>query len=139
MNAASSQLNESWPVSLQIRDSAREPTKATLEIEAIPFARRLGRGAVRLLGAWVLAVGCVLVPLLHFVLVPGFLIAGPVLAWLAVRQTVVVKSTSIGCPKCGQDAPIEEGTTGWPAGLRCGSCGTTFSARSEPTPSKGLS
>lgn len=131
-------MTESWPVALQIRDSAREPTRAMLEIEVIPFAKRLGRAAVRLLGAWVLAVGCVLVPLLHFVLVPGFLLAGPVLAWLAVRESVVVKSTSIACPKCGKDAPIETGTTGWPAGMRCGSCGTTFSARSDPTPSQGL-
>jgi hypothetical protein len=129
-------MSEPCPVALQIRDSARAPTKATLEIEAIPFGRRLGRGAVRLLFAWVIGVFCVLVPLLHFVLVPGFLIAGPVLAWLAVRATVEVKSASVTCPKCAKEAPIEAGSTGWPVRLRCVACGTTFSARSDPTASR---
>lgn len=133
-------MSEVFPVALQIRDSAREPTAATLQLEPIPFPNRLGRGAVRLLGAWALAVACVFIPLLHFVLVPGFFLVGPVLAWLAwlaVRQTVRVTSASITCPKCGKDAPIEAGTTGWPVSMRCASCGTTFSARSEHSPSKG--
>lgn len=130
-------MSEAFPVALQIRDSAREPTAATLELETIPFPKRLGRAAVRLLAAWALAVGCVFIPLLHFVLVPGFLLAGPVLAWLAVRQTVRVISASITCPKCGKDAPIEAGTTGWPVSMRCAICGTTFSARSEHPPLKG--
>lgn len=123
--------NSPWPVSLQIRDSAREPTPAVLELEPIPVATRVGRAAVRLVGAWVLAVACVLVPLLHFVLVPGFFLAGPVLAWLAFRETVVVKSERITCPKCGQETPIEPGSKGWPVGLRCTPCGTTFSARAQ--------
>ena len=130
-------MSEALPVVLQIRDSAREPTAATLELEDIPFAKRLGRGAVRLLGAWAVAVACVFIPLLHFVLVPGFFLAGPVLAWLAVRASVRVTSASITCPKCGKDAPIEAGTTGWPVSMRCSSCGTTFSARSALPVSKG--
>jgi hypothetical protein len=132
-------MSEACPVALQIRDSAREPTPATLELEPIPFASRLGRGAVRLLAAWALAVGCVFIPLLHFVLVPGFFLAGPVLAWLAVRKTVRVTSASVTCPKCRKDSAIEAGTTGWPVSMRCVSCGTTFSARSEHPRSKGTS
>lgn len=124
-------MSESCPVSLQIRDSAREPTPASLEIESLPFSNRLGRAAVRLLLAWGLALPCVLVPLLHFVLVPGLLLLGPVLAWLTFRQTVRVKSERINCPKCGVETDIEPGTTGWPVSLRCGPCGTTFSARRE--------
>lgn len=113
---------------LSIRDSSREPTSALLEIEPLSPQSRLGRGVVRLVVCWGLAVACILVPLLHFVLVPGFFIAGPVLAWLAARDTVVVKSARITCPKCGKETGIEPGTTGWPVPLRCSLCSTTFSA-----------
>lgn len=116
------------PVALQIRDSARAPTPATLKVEVLSPGARLQRVGVRLGVAWGLAVFSVLIPLLHFVLVPGFFLAGPALAFLAGRATVRVLSPSVTCPKCGQRAPIEPNTTGWPAGLRCIACGTTFSA-----------
>jgi hypothetical protein len=116
-------------VALQIRDSAREPLVSELEISTIPAGTRAMRAATRWVGLWVLAVGSILVPLLHFVLVPGFFIAGPLLAMLAFRETVVVTSTQVTCPKCGKQSGIETGTTGWPAGLRCTHCSTTFSAK----------
>ena len=115
-------------VLLRIRDSAREPVAATLQVEALTAGARFGRGVVRLVVCWVLAVACVLVPLLHFVLVPGLFILGPVLAWLATRATVQVKSERIGCPRCEKETGIEPGTTGWPVSLRCSLCSTTFSA-----------
>src|SRR3990167_3111214 len=98
-------------VTLQIRDSAREPLPALLEVESIPMPSRVGRGVMVLLGVWALAVACVFVPLLHFVLVPGFLVAGPVLAWFTARATVLVKSTQIECPRCGKQTSIEPRTT----------------------------
>ena len=115
-------------VLLRIRDSAREPVGATLQVEPLPAGSRLGRGVVRLVVCWVLAVAFVLVPLLHFVLVPGLFILGPVLAWLATRATVRVRSERIDCPKCGKETGIEAGTTGWPVSLRCCFCSTTFLA-----------
>ena len=119
-------------VLLRIRDSAREPVAATLHVEPLSPRARLGRGVVRLMVCWVLAVGCVLVPLLHFVLVPGLILLGPVLAWLATRATVEVKSERIRCPRCEQETGVEPGSTGWPVSLRCSLCSTTFSA--TPTP-----
>lgn len=121
-------MAEPVAVSLQIRDSSRAPTPATLEVEVLSPGARLQRAGVRLLVAWGLALFSVFIPLLHFVLVPGFFLAGPVLAFLAGRATVRVVSVSVACPKCTQGAPIEPHTTGWPAGLRCVACGTTFCA-----------
>jgi hypothetical protein len=116
------------PVLIRIRDSAREPVTSALEVENIPFPSRVLTGVGVLLGCWALAVATIFVPLLHFVLVPGFFFAGPVLGWLAAKNTVVVKSTVITCPKCGKETGIEPRSKGWPVGLRCSHCSTTFSA-----------
>lgn len=122
-------MSAGQPVTIHIRDSARQPVEALLEVDEIPMPRRVGRAVMVLLGVWALAVACILVPLLHFVLVPGFFVAAPVLAWLTARATVLVKSTQITCPKCGKQTSIEPRTTGWPAGMRCAHCSTTFFAR----------
>ncbi len=116
------------PVTLQIRDSARPPTTAELTLEPLSLRQRLGRALTRVGVCWAVAVPCVLVPLLHFVLVPGLVLLGPLLGALAFRATVVVTSERVKCPKCEQDTPIEPGTTGWPVGLRCAHCSTTFRA-----------
>lgn len=116
------------PVALRIRDSLREPTHAELAVEDIPMPKRVMKAAIRLVLLWVLAVACIFIPLLHFVLVPGFAVAGVVFAVLAAKGSVEVKSTEVTCPKCGQVTPIEKGRTGWPVGLWCKKCGTSFSA-----------
>jgi len=119
----------SQAVDLTIMDSQREPLRAELSVEPIPMGRRAVRALVRLGGCWALAVACVFVPLLHFVLVPGFLVLGPVLAYLGARATVLVKSEQVTCPRCAKATPVEPGTTGWPVRLWCASCGTTFFGR----------
>lgn len=120
------------PVDLNIMDSQRTPVRAELAVDPIAAGKRLGRGLLRLLACWALAVACIFVPLLHFVLVPGLVLLGPVLAWRASVATVSVSSTEITCPRCSTLTPVEPGTTGWPARLWCASCGTTFFARRVP-------
>ena len=116
-------------VALQIRDSAREPVVTQLELTDLALGKRVGRALSRLALLWVLAVCSVLVPLLHFVLVPGFFISGLVLAVLAFRDTVVLVSPRLVCPKCGLETDVEAGSTGWPLSLQCTHCGTTFFAK----------
>ena len=123
-------------VLLRIRDSAREPVTATLHVEPLSAGARFRRGGVRLVVCWALAVPCVLVPLLHFVLVPGLLLLGPVLAFLGTRATVEVKCERITCPRCEQETGVEPGSTGWPVSLRCSLCSTTFSAAPAGPPSR---
>lgn len=120
------------PIDLTIMDSQRTPSRVELAVEPIPLGKRAVRALLRLGACWGLAVACIFVPLLHFVLVPGFLVAGPVLAWLGARATVVVKSERVTCPRCNVETPVEPGSTGWPIRLWCASCGTTFFGRPVP-------
>lgn len=121
-------MSQTIEVTLQIRDSQRDPTTAQLDVETFSTGQRAGRALVRLGALWVLAVGSVLIPLLHFVLVPGFALLGPVLAFFAFQPTVKVTSKSVTCPKCAQTSTVEDGATGWPVTLRCSQCSTTFFA-----------
>ncbi|MCC6302108.1 MAG: hypothetical protein IT489_04830 [Gammaproteobacteria bacterium] len=59
--------------------------------------------ALKMLGLmWLLAVVTVFIPIAHFVLVPGFLIAGPVTAVMRFQVSESVESASGECPTCGE-------------------------------------
>lgn len=110
------------PIDIVLQDSARHPTTGVLHYTPLGFDGRLGR-ALKALGIlWLVALGCVPLPGLHFVLTPGFFVAGIVAAILRFQAKVVVDDTSIKCPKCDRDIAIEKGTTGWPARVLCNEC-----------------
>ncbi len=48
----------------------------------------------------------IFVPVLHFVLVPGFLIAAGVMAWLTFQESKFIDLANVPCPKCS--APFSE-------------------------------
>lgn len=84
-------------------------------------ALRVARG----LGAcWVLAVPALFVPVAHFVLVPGLVIGGVVLALRWSGQTRTFAQVDGVCPSCGQEAGFSvRGKFKLPRETNCGSCG----------------
>lgn len=115
------------PVLLKIRDSMREPTKATLNIGAIPAGARVLRAVKRFLIFFAIAFPAAIPPP-HLIFPSILIITGVVMAILTVRRSVDVKSTEVTCPKCNAVTPIEKGTTGWPVPLWCKHCSTVFRA-----------
>ena len=71
---------------------------------------------------WALALASVLIPVAHFVLVPGFLLAGPVAAVLARRRSEVLLGGMVDCPKCHQSYDVGGGALQWPAQGQCPAC-----------------
>ena len=63
-----------------------------------PRGERLRRGAKLWATLWALAALSVLIPGAHFVLVPGFFVAGPIAGWLRTRQTRGVLGGEGACP-----------------------------------------
>ena len=55
---------------------------------------------------WLLAILAVAIPLAHFILVPGFLLAGPVVAVLRYRDTERNEQVTGECPVCGKPVTI---------------------------------
>lgn len=110
------------PVTIVLQDSARPPTTGAVKVSPLSAGARVGRTVKTLLILWAVALGCIPLPGLHFVLVPGFFIAGIVFAVLRSRASVVLDEKELACPKCGKPVPVEPGTTGWPAKLLCNEC-----------------
>lgn len=81
------------------------------------------RRALKVLGiCWLLAVVTVVIPLAHFVLVPGFFLAGPIAAWFVYSQQSVILDGSAICPNCGQSLPIAKSSDQWPLTDLCTKC-----------------
>ena len=67
---------------------------------------RMRRAAVAWGVAWGLALLSIPIPIAHFVLVPGFLIAGPVVGFLRYRRERSTERLTGTCPACGRDFGI---------------------------------
>jgi len=90
---------EQRAVTLQDNDSHRQA--ARLQITHYDQTDRVKRTLQRLGFFWLLAGITLFIPIAHFVLVPGFLIAGPVMAYLTYQTREVRNHTTGTCPACG--------------------------------------
>ena len=71
---------------------------------------------------WGLAFCAVLIPLLHFFLVPALLLAGPVVAGILYSQTHMVQGGQGKCPSCGAALKIEKMKANFPLSDLCTEC-----------------
>ena len=104
------------PAELRVRDWSRP--------------ERTARAVRTLASCWGLAVLAVFLPVLHFVLVPSLLVAGPLAALAKLREHASVLGASGACPACGSaqrfavSGALRERTP-----LRCESCGRAVELR----------
>jgi hypothetical protein len=110
----------------------REP--ARVEVEALRFShpQRLHRAIRHLLICWGLAIVAVFIPLLHFVLVPGLLFAGVVMAGAALSQRAKLLHVRGACPACA--APLDTAISGRArdaVSMRCDACGRPLTLELE--------
>jgi hypothetical protein len=83
--------------------------------------------SLQCLGAfWAGSVLSVLIPILHFVLVPGFFIAGIVLSVRLYRQDILLKDVEGVCPNCQKPLIFKKLVYGPEMKERCANCHTTF-------------
>lgn len=72
-------------------------------------------------GCFAAAILSIFIPLLHFILVPGFLIASVVMVIINNRPSNV-ESAKAKCPACGVDFVISKGKPEFPIDDVCASC-----------------
>jgi len=73
-----------------------------LHVQVFEQRDRVRRAAMAWLACWGLALASVFIIFAHWVLVPGFLIAGPFAAYRYYHMMSVPKKISGTCPSCGQ-------------------------------------
>ncbi len=95
-------------------------------VRSLSRAERIQRGAKVTGIAWGVAILCVFIPILHFVLVPSFLIGGLVLGVMNSMERGQIVSSHLGCPNCSAEVPLVNESVSWPKQIRCSSCSVTL-------------
>jgi hypothetical protein len=82
---------------------------------------RVRRALLGLAACWGAAVAAVFLPVLHFVLVPALLIAGPLLAFARLGERRTITGITGPCPACGGAITLRPGGSA-AAVVRCDHC-----------------
>jgi hypothetical protein len=98
-------------------------TGAQLAITVFDDKDRLKRALKRLGLFWLLAIGSIPIIFAHWVLVPGFFIAGPIAAMMVYRVGQAFEDASGQCPNCNESITIKlEAKDSLPKWTYCPSC-----------------
>jgi hypothetical protein len=91
------------------------PRPAEVTVVTDGLGRRVGRALAALGICWALAFPAIFLPVAHFVLVPGLVLAGPVLAVLRLRQARRIAVVHGVCPRCGVEQDFTPGGAARPS------------------------
>jgi hypothetical protein len=81
------------------------------------------------------AIFCFFLPVVHFFLVPLFLVLSPVMAWRAYFRPYYCPPTTFACPDCGKAMRGENRYVELPYKINCYECGARWTLQpccSEP-------
>jgi hypothetical protein len=87
-------------VAVKLSMPGEADSSATATVKDWPAFERFRRAAFYLCLCWAAAGICIFIPILHFVLVPGLLLTGPVLATLKMLETSTLEALAGDCPRC---------------------------------------
>jgi len=105
-----------------IKYSDSSPTSGEVEVQLHNKNQRL-ISCIKFWGiCWLLAVVSIFLPILHFFLVPTFILAGPLVGLYKYGQKGTVLGGVGKCPACQADLKIEKGNLKWPLEELCTSC-----------------
>ena len=108
---------------VRVSDDQDHHTTGTLYLTTYNPADRMNR-ALKALGiCWLGAGISVFIVIAHWVLVPGLLIAGPIVAMKKYKQTEAKEKVATKCPRCSEqvDVPLEAADS-LPKWTYCPSC-----------------
>lgn len=80
------------------------------------------RGLKTLGAFWAGAVVSVLIPVFHFVLVPGLFLVGVIMANVKRKQQIEIADIKFNCPECQQPVEIKKLSGDWPMRQNCPHC-----------------
>lgn len=94
------------------------------EISGHVFSKneRTKRALILLFGFWGLAAVSILIPVLHFVLVPLFILIAPFIAKKTFNEEVTLDACELSCPECKQLAKFAKTSGQWPLHSNCPHC-----------------
>ena len=115
-------LSHLTPVRISLRTDTTLSADGELPTRHLYLPERLLNGAKFLGLCWLIGLLCVLIPVMHFFLVPLALVAGLVMFFVKFSQREARQSGALRCPKCSEDIAFKRGTFNWPLTGSCPSC-----------------
>jgi len=109
--------------------------EARVRIETFDRAGRMRRALVGLAWCWGGALASVFIPIAHFLLVPGFAIAGVVVFSSRLRASTVIHDARGTCPDCGAEQNLDlSGRWYPPHSVTCRACQRSLTLRERVPP-----
>lgn len=85
---------------IRFNDSTTE--EVNLELKSIDLGKRIERSTKIFFILFGLSIFSIAIPIFHFILVPGFLIAAFLFAYSRFKQISYLDLTNFHCPKCSE-------------------------------------
>ena len=104
-------------------------TTGVATVTSFDRAERIGRAVKGLAVAWGAALVSMFIPVAHFLLVPGFVLAGVFVFTKRARTREVTESIHGICPDCGHEQDFDS-SSDWhlPMQLTCANCSRLLTA-----------
>lgn len=119
-------------IPVQVKGFGAPPTTAVVDIAVLSGADRMKRAGLTLGVSLVVALVALPIPLVHFILVPGSLLAGFILAGNRLTQSEIFRRAVGRCPFCGTDQAFSiMGRFRLPKSAHCVSCGRELSLEDQ--------
>lgn len=83
---------------------------------------RTMRSIKTLAAFWGASILSALVPVAHFILVPGLFLIGPVMAWLEHKKELKIRKVVGTCPECVKEISFLNVSGSWPVKQVCPLC-----------------
>lgn len=124
MNIASQAREKSLSIhSVPIHGTNGIDSTGTVRVLQLSTLARCMRAGKRLILCWLIALLSVAIPGLHFILVPGFFIAGIIVFGITLREKFRIAGGEASCPACKTSYEIAEQAFRFPLEIICPECG----------------
>ena len=108
---------------INVKDDKGAASDGVLHYTSYNPGDRMGRAVVVLVACLIGAAVTLFIPLAHFILVPIFLIAGPVMFFIRYKQDDAKEKVESSCPRCDEAVTLElEATDKLPKWVFCPKC-----------------
>lgn len=118
-------------VALELHGQGGALSYGQVEVVTLTGMGRFKRAGKTAAVLFLLAIASAPIPPIHWVLVPGFLIAS-IIAFFVRLGTSALVSGDVQCPKCQQSFPLERQPPTWPLALTCHHCRAQLQAQPVP-------
>jgi hypothetical protein len=113
-------------------DVSGQSTQGQAQLESLSTGARVARASKRAAIFWAIALVCVLIPMLHFVLVPAFLLIGIIMFAKTMSQAQLIWNADGECPACHAKTHFDGPINAVESKEICPSCRTLLKIKPAP-------